>query len=521
MSGGGPPSAARPRSDGWSRGPRDPRCRPPGRLPRLPLVEVEPAVPALPPTVPAARDASRRPPSRRPRRPPRPRPRRPRERPDRRAPPPAGAPSRRPAAGGASAPARSPVAVPAGPAAAVGATASAATTRVRAGLAVGEAGGLPTPPAPPVDAPEPPAERSRLACRRARADRLAGAGRARSTRPPAARDRRACRRAGAGRSATARADGPRRPRRPRRPAAARPLPPCRERPSPPRRPRRPRRQGEPPSAARPRARCPAAAAGADRPDRGDHAAGVAARRRPARLARAQAGRAPHATEAPADGGRDGDPGCRRHAEEARDRRRGGPVAEAGRDRRAARPRRRRPAAQLVPLPDHAEPGLPQHGAAADGLAHRARPSAARAAAPVPADRVSRDDDERGRPGAVRPRRARRGDAGTARERASSASSNPSLSPLAKPLVEPLRITLDSLDLESISKLWTATTQPLRLSVGYEVSLVVVDALDEHAAGPARPRSPARRRADHGPAPAVRRPAADLASATRCSSRSRA
>ena len=62
-------------------------------------------------------------------------------------------------------------------------------------------------------------------------------------------------------------------------------------------------------------------------------------------------------------------------------------------------------------------------------------------------------------------------------------SNPSLSPLAKPLVEPLRITLDSLDLESISKLWTATTQPLRLSVGYEISLVVVDALDEHAAGP--------------------------------------
>jgi hypothetical protein len=76
-------------------------------------------------------------------------------------------------------------------------------------------------------------------------------------------------------------------------------------------------------------------------------------------------------------------------------------------------------------------------------------------------------------------------------------SNPSLSPLAKPLVEPLRITLDSLDLESISKLWTATTQPLRLSVGYDVSLVVVDALDEHG-GPPRPRSPARRRADHGP-----------------------
>jgi hypothetical protein len=54
-------------------------------------------------------------------------------------------------------------------------------------------------------------------------------------------------------------------------------------------------------------------------------------------------------------------------------------------------------------------------------------------------------------------------------------SDPKLSPLAKPLVEPLRITPDSLDLEALSKLWTATTQPLRLSIGYEVSLVVVDA----------------------------------------------
>jgi len=61
--------------------------------------------------------------------------------------------------------------------------------------------------------------------------------------------------------------------------------------------------------------------------------------------------------------------------------------------------------------------------------------------------------------------------------------DPALSPLAKPLVEPLRITLDALDLESISKLWTATTQPLRLSVGYEISLVVVDALQQHVAGP--------------------------------------
>ena len=62
-------------------------------------------------------------------------------------------------------------------------------------------------------------------------------------------------------------------------------------------------------------------------------------------------------------------------------------------------------------------------------------------------------------------------------------SDAALSPLAEPLIEPLRITLDALDLEAISKLWTATTHPLRLSVGYQVSLVVVDSLEEHVAGP--------------------------------------
>jgi hypothetical protein len=64
-----------------------------------------------------------------------------------------------------------------------------------------------------------------------------------------------------------------------------------------------------------------------------------------------------------------------------------------------------------------------------------------------------------------------------------AEGDAALSPLATPLVEPLRITMDTLDLEAISKLWTAASQPLRLSVGYEVSLVVIDALDGHAAGP--------------------------------------
>jgi len=58
-----------------------------------------------------------------------------------------------------------------------------------------------------------------------------------------------------------------------------------------------------------------------------------------------------------------------------------------------------------------------------------------------------------------------------------------LSPLATPLVEPLRVTMDELDLEAIAKIWTAATQPLRLSVGYLVSLVVVDSPEEHVPGP--------------------------------------
>ena len=61
--------------------------------------------------------------------------------------------------------------------------------------------------------------------------------------------------------------------------------------------------------------------------------------------------------------------------------------------------------------------------------------------------------------------------------------DPLLSPLAQPLVEPLRVAMDELDLESISKLWTAVAKPLRLSVGYEVSLVVVDSTEAHVAGP--------------------------------------
>jgi hypothetical protein len=58
-----------------------------------------------------------------------------------------------------------------------------------------------------------------------------------------------------------------------------------------------------------------------------------------------------------------------------------------------------------------------------------------------------------------------------------------LSALAMPLVEPLRIVMATLDLESITKLWTASTRPIRLAVGYEVSLVIIDALGEHTGGP--------------------------------------
>jgi hypothetical protein len=64
-----------------------------------------------------------------------------------------------------------------------------------------------------------------------------------------------------------------------------------------------------------------------------------------------------------------------------------------------------------------------------------------------------------------------------------AEGSPLLSPLALPLVEPLRITMAPLDLESITKVWTAATKPLRLTVGYEISLVIIDALGSHASGP--------------------------------------
>jgi hypothetical protein len=51
------------------------------------------------------------------------------------------------------------------------------------------------------------------------------------------------------------------------------------------------------------------------------------------------------------------------------------------------------------------------------------------------------------------------------------------------LVEPLRISMEPLDLEALSKIWTASTKPMRTSVGYLVSLVFLDPLETHEAGP--------------------------------------
>jgi hypothetical protein len=64
-----------------------------------------------------------------------------------------------------------------------------------------------------------------------------------------------------------------------------------------------------------------------------------------------------------------------------------------------------------------------------------------------------------------------------------ATGNPVLSSFALPLVEPLRISLEELDVEALTKLWTAATKPIRLAVGYEVSLVVIEATRQHEAGP--------------------------------------
>jgi hypothetical protein len=60
---------------------------------------------------------------------------------------------------------------------------------------------------------------------------------------------------------------------------------------------------------------------------------------------------------------------------------------------------------------------------------------------------------------------------------------PPLAALVRPLIEPLRIVLDDLDLESVTKTWTAASKPLRLSVGYQVSVVIVQTAETFQAGP--------------------------------------
>jgi len=43
--------------------------------------------------------------------------------------------------------------------------------------------------------------------------------------------------------------------------------------------------------------------------------------------------------------------------------------------------------------------------------------------------------------------------------------------------------MQNLDLEALTKVWTAAAQPLRLSVGYEVSLVAVEQQARSTSGP--------------------------------------
>ncbi|MFI0445521.1 DUF4255 domain-containing protein [Actinomadura sp. 6N118] len=51
------------------------------------------------------------------------------------------------------------------------------------------------------------------------------------------------------------------------------------------------------------------------------------------------------------------------------------------------------------------------------------------------------------------------------------------------LLEPIRITMDDFDMENVSRIWTAATKPLRLSIAYSVGLVVVEQQRTHQPGP--------------------------------------
>ena len=51
------------------------------------------------------------------------------------------------------------------------------------------------------------------------------------------------------------------------------------------------------------------------------------------------------------------------------------------------------------------------------------------------------------------------------------------------MIEPLRITIEAVPLETITALWNTGSHALRLSVGYQVSLVTVPAQTLYVAGP--------------------------------------
>jgi hypothetical protein len=58
-----------------------------------------------------------------------------------------------------------------------------------------------------------------------------------------------------------------------------------------------------------------------------------------------------------------------------------------------------------------------------------------------------------------------------------------VAPALDGLIEPLRVSLERLPMETITAVWSVGPQALRLSVGYEVSLVIVPAQEAFAAGP--------------------------------------
>jgi hypothetical protein len=60
---------------------------------------------------------------------------------------------------------------------------------------------------------------------------------------------------------------------------------------------------------------------------------------------------------------------------------------------------------------------------------------------------------------------------------------PALATFVDPLIEPIRIALDDLDLEAVTKIWTAASKPIRLSVGYGVSVVLIEPQQNYVAGP--------------------------------------